>query len=286
MVLSVVPNRMAESSSQRLVELRRAQHLGRARAAGSRSGTTCSIRPGRGVITTTVVGEEHRLGDRVGDEQGGGDPLGPDPLQLDVEALAGHLVERAEGLVEQQHPRLGDERAGDRHALAHAARQLRRPGLLEALQADELDEVGDGGRRDRGAGHLQGELDVRLDRAPRQQRRVLEGDAEVMGAAGDVGRFAVHQRLPRRRRVEAGEDAQDRRLAAPRRAEQRGERPGGGVERDVVEGVHGRAADGERLRQAADGDARLPRHPTAARSCWRVMTSSRRTSASPSTCQR
>ena len=68
-------------------------------------------------------------------------PLGPDALQLEVEPLAGHLVERAERLVEQQHLRLDHQRPGDGDPLAHAARELRGPGLLEALEPDELDEA-------------------------------------------------------------------------------------------------------------------------------------------------
>ena len=82
----------------------------------------------------------------MGDEQRGARPLGPDPLQLEVEPLAGHLVERAERLVEQQHLRLDHERTGDRDPLAHAAGELRRPGLLEALEPDQLDEVVDRAR--------------------------------------------------------------------------------------------------------------------------------------------
>ena len=91
---------LAELVAQ-LVELRRAHHL-----RGARPGQVDvdlrhdAARPrahhGHG------VGEEHRLGDRVGDQQRGRGPLGPDPLQLEVEPLAGHLVERAERLVEQQ----------------------------------------------------------------------------------------------------------------------------------------------------------------------------------------
>ena len=74
------------------------------------------------------------------DEQRRARPLGPDALQLEVQALAGHLVERAERLVEQQDLRLDHERTRDRDALAHAARELRGPRLLEALEADELDQ--------------------------------------------------------------------------------------------------------------------------------------------------
>ena len=82
------------------------------------------------------------------DEQRRARPLGPDALQLEVEALAGHLVERAERLVEQQHLRLDHERPGDGDPLAHAARELRGPRLLEALEPDELDEVVDRAGRD------------------------------------------------------------------------------------------------------------------------------------------
>ena len=50
-------------------------------------------------------------------------------------------VERGEGLVHQQHLRVGRERAGQRHALLHAARQLVHMRMLELLEADELEIV-------------------------------------------------------------------------------------------------------------------------------------------------
>ena len=49
-------------------------------------------------------------------------------------------VERAEGLVHQQHPRLVDQDPRDLDALLHAARQLRRVERLEAGQADQLQD--------------------------------------------------------------------------------------------------------------------------------------------------
>ena len=61
-------------------------------------------------------------------------------------------------------------------------------------------------------------------RPPRQQRRLLERDAEVVVAAGRRRLLAVHERLPARRLLEVGEDPQDRRLPAARRSEQRDER--------------------------------------------------------------
>ena len=53
-------------------------------------------------------------------------------------AAARLRVERAERLVHQQDARLIGERAHDRHALLHAARQLMRIGVGEFLQADQL----------------------------------------------------------------------------------------------------------------------------------------------------
>ena len=130
-----------------LVEVRRVRIISGVRGRGRSMSTVAMIRPGPRAHHRDRVGEEHRLGDRVGDEQRGGGPLGPDALQLEVEPLAGHLVERAERLVEQQDLRLDHQRPGDRDPLAHAAGQLGRPGLLEALEADQLDQVGDRRRR-------------------------------------------------------------------------------------------------------------------------------------------
>ena len=59
-------------------------------------------------------------------------------LQLLLHLLAQLEVERAERLVEQQHLRLVDERAGERHALALAAGEL--AGLARAI-AGELDQL-------------------------------------------------------------------------------------------------------------------------------------------------
>ena len=87
------------------------------------------------------VGQEHRLADRMGDEQDGLARLHPDALQLQIHLVARHGVERAERLVHQQDFGIVGERAGDRRALPHAARQLARPAPLETRDADEIDEL-------------------------------------------------------------------------------------------------------------------------------------------------
>ena len=167
-----------------------------------------------------AVGEEHRLGDRVGDEQRGDRALRPDPLEFDVEALAGHLVEGAEGLVEQQDVGVGDQRAGDRGPLAHPAGQLRRPRPLEPGETDEVDQRRHVGAPAALAGHLEGQSHVALDAAPRKQRRILEGDAQPPGPAQHRRGGTVDGDVAARGLVEIGEDAQHGRLATARRTEE------------------------------------------------------------------
>ena len=102
---------------------------------------------------------------------------------------------------------------------------------------------------------LERQLDVGDDRSPRQQRRFLERDAEVMVAARGRRLLAVHERLAARGRLEVGEDPQDRRLPAARRAEQRGERARRRREVDAVERDDRGAPDLEDLAELAERDA-------------------------------
>ena len=53
---------------------------------------------------------------------------------------AGDRVERGEGLVEQQHRLLGEQRAQERDPLAHPAGQLSRPRRLEAGEPEALEQ--------------------------------------------------------------------------------------------------------------------------------------------------
>ena len=67
----------------------------------------------------------------------------PDAQQLAAHDEPRDRVERAEGLVEESTSGFDGERARHLDALLHAARELVRIGLLEALEADELDVVRD-----------------------------------------------------------------------------------------------------------------------------------------------
>ena len=77
-------------------------------------------------------GERHRLFLVVGHDDEGDADLLLDVHDLELRLLAQLLVERAERLVEQQQLRLLGERAGERHALALAARELMRLALARA----------------------------------------------------------------------------------------------------------------------------------------------------------
>ena len=102
--------------------------------------------------------------------------------RLVVEVLPGDLVDGAERLVEQEQRRLERQRAGERAAHLHAAREGVRVVPLEPAQADHLDRgLGEGGPLGAvDAAELGQQLDVLADGPPRQQGGVLEHVAEVV----------------------------------------------------------------------------------------------------------
>ncbi len=125
------------------------------------------------------------------------------PLQFDAHAHAQERVERRQRLVEQQHARLGDERARQRDALLLAAGKLRRHALGVRRHRDEFEELHRplAPRLLLDAAHLQRERDivdageVRKQRvALKHHRRAALGRRQV----GDVGRRRSECR-PRRR---------------------------------------------------------------------------------------
>ena len=201
------------------------------------------IRPGPRAHHRDLVGEEDRLVDAVGDQQRGRRLLGPDAQQLEVEVLPGHVVERAERLVEQQHRGLERQRARDRDPLPHAARELRRLGVLEAREADQLDQLLDVGLVDLAAGDLERQLDVLAARcataAARGPGRRCRARCPCAAPSGVLPSTSA---VPDGRLLEAREDPQDRGLAAARRAEQREERALVGVQVGVLQGGDAAAA--------------------------------------------
>ena len=90
------------------------------------------------------VGERQRLVHVMGDEDDGRDGaagLLPQVEQHVLQLMTGHIVERAERLVEQQHAPAIGEHGGDRHPLQHAAREFARPGALDMREPDPPEVV-------------------------------------------------------------------------------------------------------------------------------------------------
>ena len=207
-ICAALLERVAHLAAAFVVERGRAE-IARARG-GSAMAMSATMRPGRGLMTMTREDEVDALVDRVGDEDDGQFLRRPQLAQFVVQTLAREFVERGERLVHQQHRRLGRERAGDRDAHLHAARQLARIGLREGGEADEVE---------------------RFLRARADERFVvpfeLERQADVLLDAwptasaphpGRRSRAAVcvpgHLIAPLVRRREAGDEAQQRALAA------------------------------------------------------------------------
>ena len=88
-----------------------------------------------------LPGDLHRLLLVVGDEDRRHVDLVVEAAQPLAKLLADVRVEGAERLVQKQHLGLHGERASERHALALAARELRRVAVAEPLEMDEPDQL-------------------------------------------------------------------------------------------------------------------------------------------------
>jgi alkanesulfonate monooxygenase len=166
-----------------------------------------------------AIGEEQCLVDVVGDKDRSGRDLAPDVEQNLLHHGARLRIERAEGLVHQQHPRLVDQNPRDLDALLHPAGQLRRIKRLEAGKTDQLQD-GIGGAVALGAGdaaHLWAEGHVVPHPFPRKQGVLLKHHAAVRARPHD--RLSVDRELARRDRQMSGQRTEQRGLAAAGRAE-------------------------------------------------------------------
>jgi hypothetical protein len=163
----------------------------------------------------------------MGHEQHRGAAVAPDVEQEVLHLLAGLDVERRERLVHQQDLGAHGQRPGDRHALAHAARQLVGP-LVEGLgEADSLERgAGDApALRFRHTLQRQAEADVLPDAEPGEERRLLEDQAALGRWAGDGlaegeevtpgGGFEPGDQVEQRALSAAGGTQEDHELARP-----------------------------------------------------------------------
>src|SRR5262245_5127617 len=199
----------------------------------------------------------------MGDEDHRGAERLPGREQVIVELEAGDLVERGEWLVHQEQLWPRHQGARDRHAHSHAAGQLTRKGFGEIGEPDAGERLANRPLRSAtaDAGELERQIDVAEHGRPRHQRRLLEYEADV---ADRLGPHPLAAAVPgdraARRFAQPGDDAQRRRLAAARRAEQGEEFALPYVEVETVERVD---AVGKRLADAFECDDRSwsERHP-------------------------
>ena len=229
--------------------------------------------PGAGGHDHHPVAEDRRLGHRVGDEQDRRAGLLPQLEQQVAHVGAGDLVERGERLVHQQDRRAEGERAHERDALLHAARQLVRVRLLEPGEADRVEQPGDLGVRQRlllgAAAPVQAaqEPDVVGHGLPRHERRRLGHEPVLLAGAGGVGAAAGHQHGAARRALQAADDAQQGGLAAAARPQQADELAGADVEVHTGQRSDRPAAAGEQLVDVAQRHQRVDRHERFSEGC-------------------
>ncbi len=178
-----------------------------------------------------AVGDFQRLFLVVRDEQRGDVDFFVQMAQPAAQFLAHLGVQRAERLVEEQHFRLGGERAGERDALALAAGKLRRKTFRQRLKLDEAQQFFDAGanflfRRTRfPRPHAQTKGNVFKNAHVPEECVMLKSKPGFAFAGGNLRHvFAVKQNLRLAGVVgkfQTRDRAQQRRLAGAGRAEQR-----------------------------------------------------------------
>jgi hypothetical protein len=176
-----------------------------------------------------------------------------DLLQLDLHLAAQLQVECAERLVEQEERGTVHHGAGQRHPLLLPAGELRRAPLREVVEFDEPERLMRESARVVDPAALQPECDVLDDRHVREERVALEhrvdGTSIRLGVR-DV--LAADQDATGCRFLESGDQAQRRRLAAARGAEQGEERSGRDRQIEVLD----RGESREPLRDADELEVR------------------------------
>src|SRR5438034_7402204 len=142
------------------------------------------------------------------------------------------VVEPRRRLVGEQDRRARGERARDRDPLALA----RRESIRAVIEAGGETDLGERGRSvAANPAYLQPELDVLERGEVRDESRLLRHERDVLAADGGDARpaqasdlLALDEYVAAARAVEAGEQVEERRLAAARPADDGGERAGAG----------------------------------------------------------
>ena len=221
---------LAQPVGDRRRRARRPRAESMRRGRGMSTGNSSATRPGR--LDSSTTRSPRRTASRTlwVTKTTVSAGLAPDPLELVVQDVAGHRVERAERLVHEQHVGVLGERARERDALAHAARQLVRPLVGEAVEVHER-AAARRRRRRRSAAARRGSAAP----ARRCSPTVSHGKSAGLLEHERARRPPTVDRRPTRRPVEAGDQVEQRALAAARGAEQADELARRDVERDPVE---------------------------------------------------
>ena len=171
-----------------------------------------------------AVAERHGLRLIVGDVDRGDAERAQQAVELAAQPLAQRGIERGQRLIEQQHPRPWRDRARQSHALALPARELIDFPLLQSFDPGKRDEFLNPriALRSAQSADFQAVADVVGDVHVGKQRIGLEHHADVAPLDRDLGHvLAVEAHAPARiGRLQSGDDAQRRRLAATGRAEE------------------------------------------------------------------
>jgi hypothetical protein len=150
----------------------------------------------------------------VGDQQRGLGLALEGLRKFALEHHPGLRVDRRERLVEQQHGRIGRERAGQRDPLPHAARQLMRivPGEIEKMEVFQQRLRAPLALRQREPLDFDAEHHVLEHGAPGQQQVLLQHEGDVRVRAFHA--LAVDEGLTFARRAETRTDVEEGRFSA------------------------------------------------------------------------
>ena len=202
------PSASSAALAQRRPPRRRCARRGRG-AATSISATTA---PGRGDITTTRSARSTASSTSWVTSTTVRGSLGEHVREPALHLGAGDRVERGERLVERQHRLARQQRAQERHALAHPARELGRAGCARTRRGRSARATGPTWR----AG-----LVARRPRAPagRARRCRSRSATAAAGRAGASARPVPPRTVPGVGRLQAADQLEQRRLAAAARAD-------------------------------------------------------------------
>ena len=205
-----------------------------------------------------AVGEHDRLRHGVRDEHHGLAVRLPEVQQSDPLQVPVHLVEGGERLVHQHDRRVEHERPGDRGALLHTPGELPRVLLQRMAEAEGRQQLGRVAERTVAVGPAvdpHGELDVLAHRLPRQQRRRLRHESDLLVTRGRPDALAVDRDGAGVGVEEPGDHLEQRGLPATAGPDHRDELAHPDRETHVIEHGDLRAVDAEGLRDVPDLDA-------------------------------